>query len=372
MTVHQILQNWAHTRKADGVRTALPPEAYTSKELARLEREQLFERGWIAVAHVSQLSSGGDYVTYDLADHPVLVVCGRDGVLRAFSNVCAHRSAVIAAGSGNRTVFQCPYHAWTYDLTGKLVGAPHMGKEVVAGVGLKQLGLEVWHGLVFVNLDADAAPLAPDLAGVDAVAAPYRIEDHRVVLCEDMEIACNWKLFVENFCESYHVFSVHADTLEVATPTTTTEVFPGGAGYNHHLMLNDSEALRTEAKRLGLPHDPTTPLHILCFYPASAISFDSGAVILVSVMPTGPKSSRARMWHTMLPGEDGTLAQDHIDASCAALHTFMAEDKAVVEGMQKGLAAATGNRAPLHPWEATNWEFSQYLMGKLGIEGAPS
>jgi choline monooxygenase len=372
MTVHQILENWAQTRKEDGVRTALPPEAYTSEDMARLEREQLFEKGWIVVAHVSQLLGVGDYVTYDLAGHPILVVRGRDGVLRAFSNVCAHRSAVIAAGSGNRTVFQCPYHSWTYDLTGRLVAAPHMKKDVVAGIGLKPLGLEVWHGLVFVNLDADASALAPDLAGVDALTAPYRIADHGVVLCEDMELACNWKLFVENFCESYHVFSVHPETLEVGTPTTTTEIFPGGVGYNHHLMRNDSEALRVAAKGLGLPHNGMTPLHILCFYPASVISFDSGAVVLASVMPTGPRSSRARVWHSMLPGDDGTIDLEHVDKSCAELRAFMAEDRAVIEGMQTGLAAGTGNRAPLHPWEASNWEFSQNLLQRLGIAGTAS
>ncbi|MBT5432776.1 MAG: aromatic ring-hydroxylating dioxygenase subunit alpha [Alphaproteobacteria bacterium] len=367
MSTLKILRNWAETRAAHGDRTALPPEAYTSEELAALERKHLFQRGWIVVAHVSQLCSAGDYITYNLANHPIVVARGRDRVLRAFSNVCAHRSAIIAKGSGNRTVFQCPYHAWTYDLAGKLIAAPHMEREAVSGIRLKRLGLEVWHGLVFVNLYADAPPLAPDLDGLGSVTAPYRIAEHRVVMCEDMEIACNWKLFIENFCESYHVFSVHPETLEPGTATTSTEILPGGTGYNHHLMMNGSETLRVAAGRLGLPSNGPTPLHILCFYPASAISFDSGEAVLSSVVPTGVNTSRVRLWRTVLPDVDGTDSQEQAERSNAAIRTFMAEDRAVIEGMQKGLAAGTGNHAPQHPWETTNWEFAQYLMRRLGI-----
>ncbi|MDG2481004.1 MAG: Rieske 2Fe-2S domain-containing protein, partial [Alphaproteobacteria bacterium] len=113
MTIYDRLAAWSEQARTEAAPTSLPPEAYTDHNLAELERERVMRRGWINVAHISQLAAPGDYVTFEIVDHPVLAVHGVDGVLRAFSNVCPHRSAIIADGCGNRTVFRCPYHAWT-------------------------------------------------------------------------------------------------------------------------------------------------------------------------------------------------------------------------------------------------------------------
>ncbi len=371
MSIETTLSAWADARRTNGDRVALPPDAYTSEAMAKLERERVFASGWVVVGHVSELKDPGDYLTFDLAGHPVLVARGRDGEIRAFSNVCAHRSAVIASGSGNTTVFSCPYHAWSYDLSGKLMAAPHMDRATLGDIALKGLGLEIWQGLVFVNLDDNAEPLAPALAELEPRIAPLKLDKHEVILREDMTFACNWKVLVENFCESYHVFRVHKETLEDTTPTVTIENLPGGPGFNHHLMRTNAAYAVEPARRRGLGEADVTASHLICIYPALAFAIDGGSALWLSVMPDGPESLRARMWLALYA--EGNEAIDAADIAAAndAVHAFMAEDKGVIEGVQRGLAAATGNRAPLHPWEATNWAFACYLLERLGIE-APS
>jgi phenylpropionate dioxygenase-like ring-hydroxylating dioxygenase large terminal subunit len=109
--------------------------------------------------------------------------------------------------------------------------------------------------LVFVNLDDEANPLAPDLAALEPQIAPLGLADHSVIHIEDLELACNWKILVENFCESYHVFAVHKDTLEAPTPTASTENREGGAGFNHHIQRNSTPLPPGLEAKLDLPQD---------------------------------------------------------------------------------------------------------------------
>ena len=143
---------------------------YTSTEVAALERERIFLREWVCVGHVGEIPNPGDYYTTELADEPLLIVRGEDAEVRVLSNVCRHRGMTLRAAGGCESRLSCPYHGWTYDLTGRLVGAPYM--DSVEGFRLAEHHLptfasEVWQGFVFVNLDGNAATLAPRLAGAE-------------------------------------------------------------------------------------------------------------------------------------------------------------------------------------------------------------
>ena len=195
--------------------TALPAYYYVDPGMAAVDRHAIFDRGWQLVAHVSQLREAGDHVVADLAGLPVIAVRGADAAIRVMHNVCRHRAGPIAQcdGLGAKSL-RCRYHGWTYTLEGQLRSAPEM-KDArdfdVSAVRLPQLAVKVWQGLVFAAVDPVRAPdFDAFVAGIDARLGPERgLEGygghHRV----GYDIACNWKVYVDNYMEGYHVPFVH-------------------------------------------------------------------------------------------------------------------------------------------------------------------
>ena len=152
----------------------LPPACYTDASFYEFEKEALFNHEWLCVGRADWVKAPGDYFTTQIVGEPIVVSHARDGVIRAMSSVCQHRAMLVAEGKGNARGFVCPYHHWVYGLDGKLVNAPAMERTCdfdKKTVRLPEFKVEIWLGFIFINFDADAAPLAPRLATVaDAVA----------------------------------------------------------------------------------------------------------------------------------------------------------------------------------------------------------
>lgn len=199
----------------------LTPEMYTSAEVYAAEERAIFAREWIFGCPVDKVAKPGDYVTTTVAGAPLIIVRGADGVVRAFSSVCRHRSALVAEGEGCAKSFRCPYHGWLYGLDGKLLAAPLMDKARDfnrADFGLVSARAEVWENFVFVNLDPDAPSLSDKLAPLSKRLKGYRINEFRYAKRMEYTIRTNWKLYTENSMEEYHVPVVHAETLQPAQP----------------------------------------------------------------------------------------------------------------------------------------------------------
>jgi len=201
---------------ADDVRSAftLPASWYRRLDVEALERERVFAATWQLVAHADALARPGDYVTTELIGEPLLLVRGSDGVLRAFFNVCRHRAGPVAVGSGCQKAFACAYHGWTYGLDGRLLTARETaGTEDFdrADFGLVPARVDSWGPLVFINLDGTAPPLAEWLAPVvrDIADAGFDLSQLAPTYRRDYEIACNWKVYVDNYLEGYHIPIVH-------------------------------------------------------------------------------------------------------------------------------------------------------------------
>ena len=350
-----LLDRWRQGSESGKGRIPLPPEFYSSRNVLDIEVEKIFKKEWLCVGHISELKKSGDYLTFDFVRHPVLVVRDSSGELRAFSNVCRHRSARLVDGSGNARLLVCPYHAWTYELNGKLSGAPFMEPERVQDVCLNTLRLEVWQGLIFINLDEHAEPLAPRLEALRADIGRYDLAGMEVVHSYDDEIDCNWKVLVENFCESYHVFRVHKTTLEPDTPTSSVEVLPCGRGYNHHTMRCVNAASMNEEDNRE---------HLSCIYPSLTFAIRTASTIWLSILPVSYNRLRLRAW-VAKDHSAGRATQSELNAEMELVTAFMAEDKIINAGVQKGLESGAGNRGPLHEMEKTNWQFGQYLADKL-------
>jgi phenylpropionate dioxygenase-like ring-hydroxylating dioxygenase large terminal subunit len=198
-----------------GAAQAMPPELYTSTELFEMEREAIFGRSWIYLCHESEIANPGDYQAVTVLNEPLLITRDQHGYVHVLSAVCQHRGYVIAETCGSERSLRCPYHSWTYGLDGELLSAPAMEPayqldDLRATVRLPPFRSEVWHGLVFVNFDPDAAPLVSTVSRLDEEVAPYRIED--MVVAESVtldNLPFNWKNMQENALEEYHTTYVH-------------------------------------------------------------------------------------------------------------------------------------------------------------------
>ena len=193
-----------------------PGRIYDCQEIYELEKEKIFMKDWLCVARAEEFARSGDYVAFHVMDEPVIVARDEQGSLHAYSNMCAHRGVEVAYGRGNTQQFSCPYHGWSYDLTGCLTGAAHMTEAEgfdPTQCRLPPVRLAEWGGWVFVNFDDDGESFDDFIAGFAEDTGFLRMEDCRLAITFQADLECNWKLLVENAIDIYHSAVLHADTL---------------------------------------------------------------------------------------------------------------------------------------------------------------
>ena len=178
------------------------------------EKEQIFGRTWQLVARLDDLARPGDFVPATILDEPVVITHGLDGELHGFYNVCRHRAGQVALSKGNRKSLQCRYHGWTYGLDGALRAAPEMEETEdfrKEDFSLKEVRVDRWGPFVFANLDLDAPPLWELMGSIPAevARAGYDVEHMRLVERREYLIECNWKVYVDNYLEGYHLPIAH-------------------------------------------------------------------------------------------------------------------------------------------------------------------
>jgi choline monooxygenase len=189
----------------------IPARLYTDPVFLELERERVFAHSWQLVGRVDQVAESGEFFTAEIGNDSIVVL--RDGeTLRGFYNVCLHRAGPVAHGCGKRQTLQCKYHGWTYTLDGTLLRAPEMeGVErfTPSDMHLRSVAVATWGPLVFANLDAKAPALTDMLGDVPPRVAHFSCESMRYVMRKEYELACNWKVYVDNYLEGYHIPVVH-------------------------------------------------------------------------------------------------------------------------------------------------------------------
>ena len=195
----------------------VPGGRYTRQDFFELEKQAVWRQSWVCVGLENQVKNPGDYTCWDKLDAPIILVRGMDNVLRAFMNTCRHRGARLTSqDTGNVRHLRCQYHSWSYKLTGELMGVPderdfiHLNK---ADKGLLALRCDVWNGLVFVTNNKDAPAVAESLGQITQDFSTIDINALRVVQHTTMHLKCNWKAGVDAFLESYHVKTIHKDTV---------------------------------------------------------------------------------------------------------------------------------------------------------------
>lgn len=312
-----------------------------------IDRAAIFDRAWQLVAHVSQLRGAGDHVVADLAGLPVIAVRGADGAIRVMHNVCRHRAGPIAQCDGLAAkALRCRYHGWTYTLEGQLRSAPEMQGATgfdVADVHLPRLAVRIWQGLVFAAVDAAQAPdFAAFVAGIDARLGPNRGLEHygrhhRV----GYTLACNWKVYIDNFLEGYHIPHVHPGLnrmLDYRSYQTVTSAW-------HSLQwspLESDPALYGNGDALYYWLWPNTMLNIL-----------PGRLQTNRVVPLGVDRCRVEFDSYYALDGDGEDASARRDADLAFSDEVQHEDLGICEDVQRGYASGSYLPGRLNPLRET-------------------
>jgi len=213
MSVEQILASYNDKATLSEAST-IPGPWYVDARIAELEAQTVFSKTWQVIGRTDQVEKPGQFVTFCLAGEPVVTVRGNDGVLRAFYNVCRHHAAaVVTEPCGQAQILHCPYHGWNYGLDGSLKGMPEF--EGVKGFersanGLVPIKVDTWEKFVLINLDPQAEPLRSFLGGLVKRMAPLGVTKLHYSDSRSYDIACNWKVFVDNYLDGgYHVPHLH-------------------------------------------------------------------------------------------------------------------------------------------------------------------
>jgi phenylpropionate dioxygenase-like ring-hydroxylating dioxygenase large terminal subunit len=232
----------------------LPGRAYHDERFFEFERREWFRRDWIMVGRTAQLASPGSYFVAEVDGELLLIVRGRDDTVRAFYNVCQHRgTAVVEEPRGTAVRFQCPYHAWIYDLEGRLVRAKHtedLADFALEDFGLRPVRLDAWQGFLFVSLAEDGPGLADQLGDLVDHFARFNVATLGAAASRTYEVDANWKLVAENYSECYHCPGLHPHLNHLTPYELGADFEPHGEWQGGYMELIDS----AETMALGGGH----------------------------------------------------------------------------------------------------------------------
>ena len=355
---------------------SLPPLCYTDEIFFDFEKEALFNHEWLCVGRESWAANPGDFFTSSIIGEPIIIVRNREGVLNAMSSVCQHRAMLVAEGSGNRRSFVCPYHHWTYSLDGALIGAPAMDKSCnfnKADSALPTFKVEIWHGFVFINFDADALPLAPRLAAVSAAIEGYRLaEADGPPPAPGAQYAWNWKVMFENNNDGYHANKLHHGPLHDFVPSRLAE-FPelpeNTAGYyrlNGTLHPDASFNATQRALLPVFPHLDEQDRNRMVFAnipPTLSLVLTSDMVIYLILRADGPETHHIDQGVLVAPGAMQDASFNHRMAiNMLGANEIVGQDLHVDEMVQIGLRSRFAPRGRYSWQEGAQRAFNAWLV----------
>ena len=314
---------------------SLRADAYTQQQWFDADLREIISKSWQWVCHVEKLRDAGSFVTVKIAGQPIAIVRGRDGVLRAFYNVCKHRAHELLSGEGQTTRIMCPYHAWVYKLDGQLARAPHtenLHDFDTGDICLDQIQVEEFCGFVFVNLDPDAAPLSEQSGDLETEVRHWASDVDKLTFGKRLtyDIKSNWKNVVDNFLECYHCPTAHKDFCDLVDMdtyrVTTYGIYSShmaDAGQNANSAYDVSNAtVKTHAVWWLWP---TT---CLMRYPGRS------SMIVLNIIPIGPDRTLETydfFLETPEPNEMELDAMRYLD------EVLQVEDINLVESVQRGM-----------------------------------
>lgn len=357
------------TRTARGAKT-LAGAYYTSVDVWQQEQERIFSRNWLYVGRAS-----GSVTLVELCGESVIMAWDGEGIVRGFYNVCRHRGTRLCAEPPAQSLhaIQCPYHAWTYDLAGNLIGAPNMHE--VAGFRkedypLHPVAVAEWAGCLFVNLDPAAPPLSQALAPIWGKFGAWQLAELVVAQEATYEVAANWKLIFQNYSECYHCPTLHPALNRLTPYRNAGNDLEEGPILGGPMRLSDGVGSMTlSGQRCAPPLGQVSGADLGCVYyytlfPSMFLSLHPDYVLIHRLQPLAVDHTRVVCQWLFHPT---ALAQPGFDAGEAVAFWDMTnrQDWRVCELSQQGVSSRAYTPGPYAELESMIAAFDRAYLRAL-------
>ena len=349
----------------------LPGEVYSSPEIYDMEKQQIFMKYWLSVGRVEEIPNVGDYYTFQVMKESIVVSRPAPDHIVAYMNQCLHRGVEIAVGRGNTKEFSCPYHAWLYDVSGKLVVAPGMKASEVElkNCSLRQLQVKIWRGWIFVNFSDEPMSFEEYIAPFEQPLWWFQTDHCKLAQKVEIDVKCNWKFLIENLIDIYHVGVIHKDTFGG---------FVKGEQVRFNLLENGGWHTQYEARphsKSGaqvfptLPWAQDKPSGIACkggIYPNLNLSMRADSVRMWHIWHISPTEPRV-ICYLLFP--EAAFSIPNYDAEMEKYIGFVrqiiAEDAVMVEGMQNTAGSKFFKSGPMSPLEEALYHMENHYIDAM-------
>lgn len=345
---------------------SLPAWLYDDAEYAGVELQRVIRPSWQIVCHESDIAEPGAYHTLDYLGESVLAVRGHDGAVRAFHNVCRHRAMRLVEGPGGcARKLACPYHAWTYELDGRLSGVPSKGDYPALRLedhGLAPVATEIWRGFVFVNLAPGPFPaVAQMMAPYEAEIAPYRFEDMRCIAPVRLrDRAVNWKQVGDNYSDNLHIPVAHGGLTRLFGRSYRIEAQPWVDRMSGDIDEGHPGNFWERFYRKHLPGGAQRSWLYYKLWPNMAFDLYADQIDFMQWLPLTPTTSVLREMAYALPSADRTMRLVRY-ANWRINRVVNREDTWLIERVQRGMASASYEVGPIGKSEVCLRSFARKI-----------
>ena len=364
----------------------LPNECYLNDEYFKIERERVFFNNWIVVGVSSSVPEIGDAKPFDLMGVPLLILRDKNNKIRVFHNVCSHRGMILVNEECKlKNTIRCPYHSWSYNFDGELIATPHVGGMniheadgfIKSKSNLKEVSTHVWMDLIFININKNKKNFEESIHPLEQQWSKFiSKEDQKLIRHAkdfgyfNMEVQSNWKLAIENYCESYHLPWVHPELNRVSNLKDhyhiedISETFSGQGSNKYSQQFDGNKKLSTFP---NWPNDLYQNSEYVSLFPNVMLGIHVDHFYAFWLEPLSNKNTREH-FEMYYVGDESASSDEYKEIrkkNFAFWQEVMNEDVAVIEGMQKGRSSPVyngGNFSPVmdtptlmfHKWVATN------------------
>ena len=356
--------------------TTLPQSYFVSPDIFAEESRKVFASEWVCVGHRSQLPEAGDYFVQEVAGESLIILRDKEGNIRSFHNVCRHRGTRLCeAPSGHAAAIQCPYHAWTYALDGRLIGAPHMDSAPgfdKADYPLSSVPVKQWEGFIFVTLANAPSPFEQVFAPIMGRFADWNLPRLRSARRVTYDVQANWKLIFENYSECYHCPGVHPALSKISPYDSAENDLSEGPFLGGFMAIAEGQSLTMSGKACARAvSDAAGQHHARVFYysifPNMLLSMHPDYVMVHLLWPQSPGRTLINCdWYFHPEAAGITDPGYNPDDAVEFWDMTNRQDWHVCELSQLGIASRAYRPGPYSPRESIPVAWDRYYLAVMG------